>query len=129
MAQAAFSFNGSKYLPLPLPSPNRFTPTQLWFMAFLSFSSNDFYGKLEIQFQAVPCFLFWEEVHYVVQEMTSIKFYYTNQIVHPELINIFCVLTLDPIVYPSINLPPPPPVDQRTNCVARGSVVPGPLLY
>ena len=108
MAQAALSFNGSNYLqPPPFLVPTDSPPSKLcncglWHfclslpmtvMVSLRFNIKQFH----ISFSGKRCTM-----------MTRIKFYYTNQIDHPVLINILCVLTLDPIVCSSIYSPPSP---------------------
>ena len=132
MAQAALSFNGSNYLQpppflVPTDSPHPSSLTVVYGISVFLFQWLLWSAWDSISSSSIFPFLGRGALCCPRNDQVSIKFYYTNQIDHHVLINILCVLTLDPIVCSSINLSPP--VDQRTNCVARGSVVPGPLLY
>ena len=134
MAQAALSFNGSNYLqPPPFLVPTDSPPSKLcncglWHfclslpmtvMVSLRFNIKQFH----ISFSGKRCTMLSKKWPGQYQ----ILLYQPNW---PPCVDQYtlCVDSRSHCVFFNL-LPPPPPVDQRTNCVARGSVVPGPLLY
>ena len=124
MAQAALSFNGSNYLQpppflVPTDSPHPSSLTVVYGISVFLFQWLLWSAWDSISSSSIFPFLGRGALCCPRNDQVSIKFYYTNQIDHSVLINILCVF------FNQL----PPPVDQRTNCVARGSVVPGPLLY